>query len=415
MSSPFIRLQLLDYILKEKGTTFNKEDIGLISVQHLLETTGAMFETVVKLGITPDNILVMGKLYSTNQSVVSNIKSLGIEVQTNVDSDQLGTYHELFINDCKLLWAKFEKKILEKKIKIIVVLDDGGSLIATVPKEMINKYCVIGVEQTTSGIELNKMSPIPIINVAGSAIKRFIEPAFISQAVIRKVRRYLLGRKPKSIGIFGNGNIGRALITDLSRHFPVSVFDVVDTNYKSESIKKCFSADELFLGSDLIIGATGKDISSTDWLKRAGQNKIMFSVSSGDIEFKSLLVSASQYLKRPIRSLLDDLEFITEDGFTITLLRGGTPVNFDNNIHSVLPEHIQLTRSLLILGVIQAIESSHELCGNNVIKKLDPSWQRKLLSEWIKLEDISKFEFPMDIHNAISDISVIENKSLGAS
>jgi hypothetical protein len=417
MFSKIATLELLEYVLFERGCKLsNLSNVAIISVQHLVESTGSLFKSIITLGIAPENIWVTGKLYSNNTLTIKRIKALGIQVQNSSDSSAVGSFHNSFLSDCVRLWESFDKHIAARGVQRIIILDDGGHLISTLPDKMLGKYCLIGVEQTTSGIELNRSSKISIVNVAGSAIKRYVEPAFISQAVLQKLRRYLLNSKPTEIGIIGLGNIGTALARDLSSYYSVSVFDnheqFATCDLRNVKIKS--SADELFYDCDLVIGATGTDISKEHWLKTATTDKTLISVSSGDIEFKRLLTASSRYLDRPIHSSLDNVIIQMENGHTLTILRGGTPINFDNNLHSVLPEYIQLTRALLLLGVIQAIEESVSLCERKLFVKLNASWQRKILKHWVESVDHSKFRFNVSVDELLNEKSFIEQHSLGS-
>src|SRR4051794_1700295 len=51
-----------------------------VCVQHLLETTGSLFESLIALGARPERIVVLGKLYSTNIAVAERLRQLGIQV-----------------------------------------------------------------------------------------------------------------------------------------------------------------------------------------------------------------------------------------------------------------------------------------------------------------------------------------------
>lgn len=416
MRERFKKLDLLEYVLSNtRKIEKNTSSIAIISVQHIIETTGNLFDCFIRLGIPAENILLMGKLYSNNSKVAELIESFGIEVSKSSDGHTPGTYYELFKMDCQQLWCRMIEKIAGKNIATIIVLDDGGVLTSIVPESVLEKYCVIAVEQTTSGIELNKEGLVSIISVAGSAVKRFIEPSFISQAVIAKARKYLLNYNPACIGILGTGNIGMALVKDLSTKYPVTVYDIEkkDNLFEDSRVHIARSADELFQSCDFIIGATGKDVSKKDWIDNLKTDKVLISVSSGDIEFRTLLKSNNNYFIKPITSLLDDVSMTSDQGHTLSILRGGTPINFDNNIHSVLPEYIQITRALLLTGVIQAMENSKQLCRERVITKLDPVWQKKLLKEWLLMVDSSRFEFSILAKKIIDEPFFAEQQSLG--
>jgi len=75
------------------------------------------------------------------------------------------------------------KKVLTPNAKIIV-LGYGGFALKNVPEDILQKYEVFGIEQTTSGIRLqNTFKKFPVIPVASSAAKTIIEPPIVSEAV----------------------------------------------------------------------------------------------------------------------------------------------------------------------------------------------------------------------------------------
>lgn len=415
----FKELEVLNYIVKKyarKEIFLNPSNIYIISLQHLLETTGSLFESILEIGIPVENIIITGKIYSNNEKTIAKLKKIGIYVEDNSNSNSLGNYYNILRKDCNKLWERLEFKTKDNKDSIIVVLDDGGILLSSVPYHLKERYCIIGIEQTTSGIELNKECRIPIISVAGSAIKRYVEPAFISQAVIQKSLHYFLSYHPKKVGVIGYGNIGKALVKDLSNHkeIEVLVYDCEKVkNGIANSIKFCSSLDELYYNSDMVIGATGKDISNQNWLRKSGTDKVLISVSSGDVEFNTLLQKSNDFIITKVNSILDDLTLKSSDNYNVIIPRGGTPINFDNNKHSVLPEHIQLTRGLLLLGVLQAITQRKKLCGNIEVIKLKVEWQRDVLKYWSTKVNLKKFEFTIPIEKILNSPSFIEEYSQG--
>lgn len=413
----FKELDLLDYILN-KFVSLRPPDashIYIVSLQHLLETTGSLFESILGLGIPPGNIFVSGKIYSNNEKTISKLRRIGINVEDNSKANKFGDYYSILRKDSNNLWKKLEGK-LDSLANLIIVLDDGGILLSSVPAHLKNKLCIIGIEQTTSGIELNKECKVPIISVAGSAIKKYVEPAFISQAVIQKARRYFLNYRPKKVGVIGYGNIGKSLVKDLCNHKGIKVL-VYDHDFSKKDRKNsvifCESVNDIFYHADLIIGATGKDVSSRDWLLNCKSNKVLISVSSGDIEFQDLIKNANEYLTDEFSSMLDDIRLNTKDNCRIIIPRGGTPINFDNNKHSVLPEHIQITRGLLLLGVLQAIYKKDHLCGKDEVVKLNVLGQHEILKYWSSKVNLKKFEFTIPLITILNSPNFIEEHSQG--
>jgi len=393
MTRRFQKLELLEQLCTRYSSLLRgQERAVLVSVQHLLETTGSLIETLVHLGFVAEDIFITGKLYSTNSEVENRLEAMQVKVYRRTSYDKLGHYKEALEADCSVLWETVETYMTANGIEHAVVLDDGGTLIKTMPYGITDRFKVIGIEQTTSGIDLNLGTlNFPVVNVAGSAVKKLIEPAFISQAVVRKIRHCLFQFQPKRIGVIGFGSIGRALVLDLVRAYEVMVFDHTIEKLRGvpENAHSVYHEHELFEACDMIIGATGKDISRKEWLD-AQSDKVLISVSSGDVEFNRVLkIIGEGSLSSDV---LADVEYTTAHGAQLLILRGGTPVNFDNNIHSVLPEHIQLTRALLLLGVVQAQIFIGEK-GDQRTLKLDCHEQTYIMRKWASLVNLDACEF----------------------
>jgi len=66
-----------------------------------------------------------------------------------------------------------------------------GYLLTFTPPEILSKYQVVGIEQTMNGMmkpEINSLK-IPIIGVASSACKRYLESKLIGRCYYRQVRK----------------------------------------------------------------------------------------------------------------------------------------------------------------------------------------------------------------------------------
>ena len=90
----------------------------------------------------------------------------------------LGKYSYSFIRDINWLWAQFVASIKKDEIHEILILDHGGHAITYFPPALLNQYKIVAVEKKTAGfmdIDKRGIPPFPIIDVANSAAKRFIE------------------------------------------------------------------------------------------------------------------------------------------------------------------------------------------------------------------------------------------------
>lgn len=408
----FPDLKLLHWVEVNHGLgTCDLSRVGVIGFQHLLSSTGSLIESLIHLGVPASSMFFMGKYYSTNPSVVRKMRNhLDVAILGNCVPHELGGYAQHLRLDSLRAWDEYLSRDLSS-VDVLIVLDDGASLINSVPDRALSMFkSVIAVEQTTYGMNAAGTTRLPVVNVAGSAVKRNIEPAFISRAVIDRIESLVHRLQPGCVGIVGYGNIGQAIFKDLSSKEREVI--VYDSNPEADvpAVHGSVSVDDVFERCDLLIGATGTDISSEEWLNQpsspSSQTKVLASASSGDAEFNTLLRAMAS-----LAEWSDALDDIHIPGL-IRVLRGGTPVNFDGGVHSVSPEHIQLTRALLLLGVLQAIESSGRLQPG--LHKLDAIRQTYLVREWLSSVsvDYNEFDFHVDPW-ALTDVNVVTHHSIG--
>ncbi len=92
-----------------------------------------------------------------------------------------------------------------------------------------------------------------------------------------------------------------------------------------------------------------------------------------------------------------DVEYKTDMGATIRILRGGFPINFDDSGESVPANDIQLTRALVLGSVLQAIQffGKSEILDKGGVYALDPQIQSFVIREWLKYQPAHRF--PKDI------------------
>src|ERR1035437_2235599 len=55
-------------------------DFRLYSCQHLLGPQYEMYKMFIEFGLKPENIVALGKAYSSNKEVIQDLKDLGIKV-----------------------------------------------------------------------------------------------------------------------------------------------------------------------------------------------------------------------------------------------------------------------------------------------------------------------------------------------
>lgn len=318
--------------------------VVIIACQHILEPQKVMFQKIINMGFSPENIFLMGKIYSTNYGVFKEIQDLGIyvlesgfQIQTSFDMQHAHL--------CKFLLQKSHNA--RKKADRVIVLDDGGELINQLILE--DKYdSVIGIEQTSSGFRKleNTIVPFPVYNVARSKIKLELETPAVVSLGIRRIEEKLqeLGWEKPDILIVGLGPIGAEMEIQLLNHgYNVSVYDKIHGEQNiSEIIGK---------NIQVVIGTTGSQILSHDELLLLDENldkKIFFvSMSSSDREFELW----------KLRDLFGNENELHGDVVfgNIIITNNGFPITFKGNRFEGSPEEMERTICLLFSGVCLGI------------------------------------------------------------
>ena len=132
---------------REAGFEFG-EDTAIVAVQHMLWQTIDLFEAIVALGVKRENIFALGKIYSNSPVVIGTLRDRGIAVWES-RTPALGEFDRCFQRDVLDLWEFVSRKLAGRNIKRILVLDDGGRCITSVPRELLRRYSICGVEQTS--------------------------------------------------------------------------------------------------------------------------------------------------------------------------------------------------------------------------------------------------------------------------
>jgi len=239
----------------------------------------------------------------------------------------------------------------------IIILDDGGHCARNAPDDIAKSGRCTVVEQTTSGLAGEagiQRANYPIIAVAASAAKRILESPLIADAILDRLDRRCM--RPIRVGVLGHGALGKALTQRLmDRGNNVSVHDrdsTVTRSYNGNIV--CSSTEQLLSRSDLVIGCTGQSAVRFKALPRRAEPLALASGSSGDVEFRDLLVGCAAEGTRG-GDCPDVVLPMTDEYTEVRILRSGFPINFDNTAESVPGDQIQLTRGLLLSGVLQAV------------------------------------------------------------
>ena len=337
-------------------------------------------------------MLFTDKPYSRVDNSFYAIKDLGVQVYSSKEELLVGEYNNSSTDKIHKMWEKCAQDIKNKKIKKIIILDEGGRCIEQIPNRFLNEYQIIGIEQTRGGLYSQELTyrPFPIIEVASSAVKKYYESPIIADSVVRVVIENILKKLKDNgeglqYGIVGNGSLGLALARHFSSKRKIFGYDRNNTNYPEDLRGKLVplsSAEGVIRNSDCIFFCTGQDSTKGINLFSLIKDKIFISCSSEDKEFRTLLEEISRQSSRiKLNRPLEDLTFFTDSKDKIMLASGGFPINFDRTEKSDPPE-ILLTRGLLMGSIIQAIytESDTDFShSNHNGLMLDPHIQQYVL------------------------------------
>lgn len=401
-----------------------RENIYLVCLQHFLGTTVFMIDKLKELGVK--HIYCHDKLYSTyDQSMVDMKDRIGE-----------GNVFQLAAPPKPWMYAETLKKSLQTKLwsKVlfdiehtkeppfkIIVLDDGGRLITSIPEVLAEKYGdrIFAVEQTTAGYRLVKEGKpnFPWISVATSSIKRNEDP-FIGDLARDKVLQRInaqgfVDRTKVCVGLIGGlGNVGAKVAESLKNEgFRVYVYDTKSiTSFPACFSGRCDTVIELMQKCAVVIGCTGLNTFRDVLQKHAvstliTRDIICMSTSSESIEFEELMRTLDSLYPSVLQDYqhhaLADVKynFVGSDNkaYAVTFCNAGFPVTFDTSKkHAVAPQNIAVTRAALLAAVYQWI--LHDPEKTKLLKKddanevvLDSAVQQHITQAWLQTLDKAGF------------------------
>lgn len=381
---------------KAAGFHFGK-DTAIVAVQHMLWQTVDLFRAIGNLGVRPENIFALGKIYSNAPEVIDALRALGITI---VDSSKPppGHFDDYFKRDISRFWDIVHSGLNRRHIKRIIVLDDGGECVKNTPPDLMQRYAIEGVEQTSQGIALFEERPPPyaLVSWARTAVKLHIGGSIFAYYLITNLHNKLLNGqvlKGKQVGIMGLGSIGAATAKLLLREANTVSFCDRDANlrvpqYLQSRITRLDSLERLMTSCDYVFGCTGRDPFRNNWPMKYRPGITLISGSSGDQEFGPIIRNLKQHLNFKIDPVTLDITCDEPYGPILILYRG-YPYNFIIKDGEAVPTRIvQLEVGGLLAGLIQAriqLALYEEGFENNAgIHRVSPEAQRFVYETWAK-------------------------------
>jgi hypothetical protein len=369
---------------------------ALVAAQHMLLQTVDLFETVAAMGLNLKNIFALGKVYSNSPPVIETLCDRGVTIIESTTHEP-GEFNSSFERDVGKLWQITAETLAQRSIKQILVLDDDGICITNTPREVLRKYSICGVEQTSQGMFLFEDQPPPfaVVSWARSAVKLQIGGPIFADCFIDKLNTEFLydrSSRGKQLGIIGMGSIGRALAKLAVRQgIRVLFYDPAsDLRFPLHGkIARAHSLEELMITCDYVAGCSGRNPFQGRWPLSHRPGIKLFSVSTGDQEFGPIindLKTKPDFTVDP-RSWAITSEHGPSGPLQIAYL--GYPYTFVSRAPEAVPTQIvQLETGGLLASLVQAdiylqtCETSPE--HNKGLHRISPEAQRFVYETWLR-------------------------------
>lgn len=373
------------------------EETALVAVQHMLLQTVDLLETIGAMGLKLQNVFAMGKVYSNSDVVIETLREMGVTIVESTVPEP-GKFHPHFDRDVRRLWRVAAAALAQRQIKRILVLDDAGVCITNTPAEVLERYTLYGVEQTSQGTFLFERKPPPfgVVSWARSAVKLEIGSPIFSQSFIDKFRTESLhgaSIAAAQVGIIGLGSIGKSVANLLLReeaeiffYDPNRALQVPD--YLRGGVTNVDSLDELMLQCDYVIGCSGRQPFARKWPLKHRPGITLLSASGGDQEFRAIIRDLKRKPGFKVNPATWDISSAHGPSGPIHIAYLGYPYNFVSRSLEAVPTRIvQLETGGLLAALIQArfcmelVESGRT--QNSGLQRVSPQAQCFVFETWL--------------------------------
>ena len=365
----------------------DRDSTYVVLYTHCLPSFLDLIEFIVESGVLAGNIFVIPKLYSAVPSTVGKLDALGVKVLGHKFEFGYGHFdqaaREHVAVACKNVQKYVRRQANHQQSRNRVVLVDDGGLLTDAWTNICNgeNTDTVSVQQTASGMyDRNGRTPIPYINVAQCAAKRWFESKIIATGLLSKVNAIDEIDYSKRLGVAGFGAVGSALVDLLvKRSVRLNVHDVTNRHIPAVKKFRYISDQKAFLkDSDIIFGCVGRDWIDSASIRGLSGEKLFISCSSRDVEFGQVFRNFELYPTS--HSQFSDLT-VTNDGQK-TILNAGFPINFDREVEYEKLSEIVITRALILAAVIQARCVRPGAYSQSI--KLSCVIQKQIVSEWLR-------------------------------
>jgi hypothetical protein len=374
-------------------------DTAIVAVQHMLWQTVDLLAAIAGLGVKRENIFALGKVYSNSPIVIGTLRDRGITV-VDANTPAPGQFDRYAERDVDRLWEIVARNLAQRDVKRILVLDDGGQCITRVPVDVLQRYEMCGVEQTSFGMFLFERQPPPfaVMSWARTAVKLHIGGPLFSHCLLNKFESRILGGDVltgANAGIIGLGSIGGALANLLMRQHNNVWFYDPDTELQvpqrlAGRITRVESLEDLMLRCEYVFGCSGRQPFTNNWPLKYRPGIKLFSGSGGDHEFGAIINYLRTQADFSVSPLTWDIRSNKGPSGPISIAYLGYPYNFvSRDLEAVPTSVVQLETGGLLAALIQA-RTYLSLCDtghaeNSGIHRISPEAQTFVYQRWLTM------------------------------
>ena len=378
-------MPLLERWLQRAERSRPLRGVTALMLQHQLGNQVPQTEALIRLGLAPERIHWIDIPYTSTPRVREALRGLGIPAA------HLHTGDFRLLQDYapyqRLRVQKFLRDLAASPPEHLLVLDDGSYLLEALSCQRHALPRLSIVEQTTRGlIKIDENAALaeraleaPVVNVAGSDPKKYLEPPFIGAAVCDKLLRGVGARlrpgpRDRCL-LLGYGAIGRQVAAFASHRlgFARERIHVHDPNEvaQRQALRDGFAAFDRRDRTQrftLVLGCSGRESFKVGDHVLLEDGACLASATSGTVE-----LSRERFIELAEASPYDDVWIVKQGldeanphsdidfhfmGRGATFLNGGFPVNFDGGVNCVPPHYIQPTATLMCAAAVQAVAES---------------------------------------------------------
>lgn len=363
---------------------------SMCSIQHLFPSTEVLYDELWRNGLAREKTVIIGKTYSTNSDLFARYDAFGYQINERSQKPRYGEVkdsaawtHEAAVEELRRMFKGVDPRETKRRF---ILLDDGGKLVQALHQDF-PKYAHLctAVEQTDRGIQIIEEMKArgielkcPVVNIARCQIKKEVEAPMIGASVQAQIDQLGLRVEPREAAVIGYGAIGKATADALRRQgYRVHVFDLDPERQRQAVADGCAvgTREEVLEHGHLLVSCTGRTTIRPAEYDLLPAGAILANAASNNHELGMHELTADDERRTADRqrtvdragrshSTFQGRDILLEQGNVEhrvmtsqigarrLVLNSGFVVNMGQDIP---PEYIQLTRALLLAGVLVAV------------------------------------------------------------